>query len=130
QHSLEGTAWLLDLAERNPFVAGVVGWVDLCSPEARAQLERFGNHPRLVGVRHVVQGEPDDRFLLRADFGRGIALLEEFGLAYDLLTRPRHLPAAAELARRMPRHPLVPDPLANRDDARGEARRRSTEAAL
>ena len=122
QHSLEETAWLLDLAERNPFVAGVVGWVDLCSPEARAQLERFGNHPRLVGVRHVVQGEPDDRFLLRADFGRGIALLEEFGLAYDILIYPRHLPVAVEFVRRFPRHRFVLDHLAKPEIARGEIR--------
>ena len=64
RHSLDETAWLLDLADRAPFVAGVVGWVDLCSPEARAQLQRFAKHPKLVGVRHIVQGEPDDRFML------------------------------------------------------------------
>jgi len=120
--SLDETAWLLDLADRNPFVAGVVGWVDLCSPEAPAQLERFGNHPRLVGVRHIVQGEPDDRFLLRPDFGRGIALLEEFGLAYDILIYPRHLPVAVEFVRRFPRQRFVLDHLAKPEIARGEIR--------
>ncbi len=120
--SLDETAWLLDLADRNPFVAGVVGWVDLCSPEAPAQLERFGNHPRLVGVRHIVQGEPDDRFLLRPDFGRGIALLEEFGLAYDILIYPRHLPVAVEFVQRFPRQRFVLDHLAKPEIARGEIR--------
>ena len=120
--SLDETAWLLDLAARNPFVAGVVGWVDLCSPEAPAELERFGNHPRLVGVRHIVQGEPDDRFLLRPDFGRGIALLEEFGLAYDVLIYPRHLPVAVEFVRRFPRQRFVLDHLAKPEIARGEIR--------
>jgi len=120
--SLDETAWLLDLADRNPFVAGVVGWVDLCSPEAPAQLERLGNHPRLVGVRHIVQGEPDDRFLLRPDFGRGIALLEEFGLAYDILIYPRHLPIAVEFVRRFPRQRFVLDHLAKPEIARGEIR--------
>ncbi len=122
QHSLDETAWLLDLADRNPFVAGVVGWVDLCSPDARAQLQRLANHPKLVGVRHVVQGEPDDRFLLRPDFGRGIALLEEFGLAYDILIYPRHLSVAAEFARRFPRQRFVLDHLAKPEIARGEIR--------
>lgn len=116
------TAWLLDLAERNPFVAGVVGWVDLCSPEAGAQLERFARRRKLVGVRHIVQGEPDDRFLLRPDFGRGIALLEDLGLAYDILIYPRHLPVAAEFVRRFPRQRFVLDHLAKPEIARGEIR--------
>jgi len=120
--SLGETAALLELADANPFVAGVVGWVDLCSAETRRQLQRFAKHPRLVGVRHVVQDEPDDRFLLRADFGRGIAMLEEFGLAYDLLIRPRHLPAAVELVRRFPRQRFVLDHLAKPEIARGEIR--------
>jgi L-fuconolactonase len=120
--AVEETAWLLDLAERNPFVAGVVGWVDLCSPDVRTQLERFARHPKLVGVRHIVQGEPDDRFLLRPDFGRGLALLQEFGLAYDILIHPRHLPVAVEFVKRFPRQRFVLDHLAKPEIARGEIR--------
>ena len=122
RQTLEETAWLLELADRNPFVVGVVGWVDLCSPDAPAQLERFAKHPKLVGVRHIVQGEADDRFLLRADFGRGIALLEEFGLAYDILIHPRHLAVAAEFVKRFPRQRFVLDHLAKPEIARGEIR--------
>jgi len=118
RQTLDETAWLLELADRSPFVVGVVGWVDLCSPDARAQLERFATHPKLVGVRHIVQGEPDDRFLLRADFGRGIALLEEFGLAYDILIYPRHLAVAAEFVKRFPRQRFVLDHLAKPEIAR------------
>jgi L-fuconolactonase len=122
RQTLGETAWLLELADRSPFVVGVVGWVDLCSPDARAQLERFAKHPKLVGVRHIVQGEPDDRFLLRADFGRGIALLEQFGLAYDILIYPRHLAVAAEFVKRFPRQRFVLDHLAKPEIARGEIR--------
>lgn len=122
RQTLEETAWLLELAERNAFVAGVVGWVDLCSPEAGAQLERFARHRRLVGVRHIVQGEPDDRFMLRPDFGRGIARLEEFGLAYDILIYPRHLAVATEFVNRFPRQRFVLDHLAKPEIARGEIR--------
>jgi len=122
RQTLEETAWLLELADRNPFVVGVVGWVDLCSPDAPAQLERFAKHPKLVGVRHIVQGEADDRFLLRADFGRGIAFLEEFGLAYDILIHPRHLAVAAEFVNRFPRQRFVLDHLAKPEIARGEIR--------
>jgi len=122
RQTLEETAWLLELADRNPFVAGVVGWVDLCAPDVRAQLERFARHPRLVGVRHIVQGEPDDRFLLRPEFGRGIEALEEFDLAYDILVYPRHLPVATEFVRSFPRQRFVLDHLAKPEIARGEIR--------
>jgi len=122
RQSLDETAWLLDLADRTPFVAGVVGWVDLCSPDARAQLQRLVKHPKLVGVRHIVQGEPDDRFMLRPDFGRGIAMLEELGLAYDILIYPRHLPVAVEFVRRFPKQRFVLDHLAKPEIARGEIR--------
>jgi L-fuconolactonase len=94
---LEETEWLLALAERHASIKGVVGWVDLCSTELSAQLERFAPHPKLVGVRHVVHDEPDDRFMLRPEFRRGIARLAEFELAYDLLLFPRHLAVAVTL---------------------------------
>jgi L-fuconolactonase len=94
---LEETEWLLELADRHPSIQGVVGWVDLCSAELGAQLERFAPHPKLVGVRHVVHDEPEDRFMLRPEFRRGIARLAEFELAYDLLLFPRHLENAVTL---------------------------------
>ncbi len=89
RQTLEETRWLLELAERAPFILGVVGWVDLRSPRLRFELERLAGKPKLVGVRHIVQSEPDERFLLQPDFLRGIALLEEFDLAYDILIYPR-----------------------------------------
>jgi L-fuconolactonase len=122
RQTLEETRWLLDLADGHAFIAGVVGWVDLQSREARAQLQEFAGRRKLVGIRHIVQGEPDDRFLLRPQFGRGIALLEEFGLAYDILIYVRHLPAAVEFARQFPRHRLVLDHLAKPEIRRGEIR--------
>jgi L-fuconolactonase len=112
RQTLEETRMLLDLAERHPFIHGVVGWVDLQSPGVRFQLESFGSHRKLVGIRHIVQSEPDDRFMLQPDFLRGIALLEEFDLAYDILIYPKHLPAAAEFVRRFERQRFVLDHLA------------------
>jgi L-fuconolactonase len=112
RQSLEETRWLLELAESHGFVRGVVGWVDLRSPELLAQLERFAAHPRLVGVRHVVQDEPDDDFMLRPEFRRGIAQLRQFGLTYDLLIFPRHLPNAARLVEEFPDQPFVLDHIA------------------
>ena len=119
RQSLEETRWLLDLADHHDLIRGVVGWVDLCSAELPAQLEEFAKHPRLVGVRHVVQDEPDDEFLLRAEFLRGIARLAEYGLAYDLLLYPRHLPVAVKVAREFPEQVFVLDHIAKPPIAEG-----------
>jgi len=127
RQTLEETRWLLALADAYPFIAGVVGWVDLRAPDARAQIEQLAAHPKLVGVRHIVQSEPDDRFLLRPEFTGGLALLEEFGLAYDLLIYSRHLPVATELAGRFPRQRFVLDHLAKPDVRAGEMRAWSAE---
>jgi L-fuconolactonase len=112
RQTLEETRWLLELAHAHPFVAGVVGWIDLQSSEAAAQLETFTRHPKLVGVRHIVQSEADDRFLLRPAFCRGISLLEDRGLTYDILIYPKHLPAAVELVSRFPQQRFILDHLA------------------
>jgi len=112
RQTVEETRWLLELAAAAPFVLGAVGWVDLQSPEVHSQLETFAKNPKLVGIRHVVQGEPDGRFLLRPEFLRGISMLEEFDLAYDILIYTRHLPVAAEFVRQFPRQRFVLDHLA------------------
>ena len=106
---IEETRWLLKLADQHSFIKGVVGWVDLCSPKLAAQLEEVAAHPKLVGVRHVLHDEPDDQFMLRPDFRRGIAHLRQFGLTYDLLLFPRHLPVAVKLVREFPEQPFVLD---------------------
>jgi L-fuconolactonase len=111
RQTLEETRWLLELAEDNPFILGVVGWVDLRSPRLYQDLQSFAGKSKLVGIRHIVQSEPDD-FLLDADFLRGISLLQEFDLAYDLLIYTKHLPLAAEFVKRFPRQRFVLDHLA------------------
>ena len=112
RQNLEETRWLLELAEKHDFVLGVVGWVDICSPALPTQLEQFSKNRKLVGVRHVVQDEPDDNFMLRDDFQRGIARLADFGLAYDVLIYPRQLPAAIKLVAEFPGQPFVLDHIA------------------
>ncbi len=112
RQTIEETRWLLELASASPFILGVVGWVNLQSPQVRSQLESVAGNPKLVGVRHVVQGEPDDRFLLRPEFLRGVSILEEFDLAYDILIYAKHLPVAAEFVQRFPRQRFVLDHLA------------------
>jgi L-fuconolactonase len=112
RQTLEETQWLLELADRMPTILGVVGWVDLRSPQAHSQLVTYAKHPKFVGVRHIVQSEPDDRFLLQPNFLRGISLLEEFDLAYDILIYPQHLAVAAEFVEQFPRQRFVLDHLA------------------
>ncbi len=111
RQTLDETRWLLELAENNPFILGVVGWADLRSPRLRADLESFDGNLKLVGIRHIAQSERDD-FLLQPDFLRGISILEEFDLAYDILIYTKHLPLAAEFVRRFPRQRFVLDHLA------------------
>jgi L-fuconolactonase len=112
RQSLRETRSLLDFATQSPFILGVVGWVDLRSPQAGADLKPLAQNPKLVGIRHIVQSEPDDRFLLQSDFLRGISLLREFDLAYDILIYPKHLTMAAEFVRRFPEQRFVLDHMA------------------
>ena len=94
------------LADEDQLVTGVIGWVDLTDPEVGSQLDRLRSLPGgrlLVGVRHLVQAEPDPRWLLRTDVRRGLEAVAERGLCYDLLILPHQLPAAAALARPAPR---------------------------
>jgi L-fuconolactonase len=115
RQSLEETEWLLELADKHEFIKGVVGWVDLCSEEAASQLAGYAANPWLKGVRHVIQDEPDVKFVLREDFQRGIALLEQYNLAYDLLVSKEQLPHAVELVQKFPKQRFVIDHLAKPD---------------
>lgn len=112
RQTLEETRWMLSLADQHPRIKGVVGWVDLRSDKLHAQLKEFAAHPKFVGVRHVVQDEPDDRFMLGAEFLRGLGQLHSSGLTYDLLIFPKQLPAACEVVARFPEQQFVLDHIA------------------
>jgi L-fuconolactonase len=109
---IEESDWLLGLADQHETVKGVVGWVDLRSDRVEADLERLAQHPKFVGVRHVVQEEPDDAFMLGPDFQRGISKLAAYGLTYDILIYPKQLEAAIRLADNFPAQPFVLDHIA------------------
>jgi L-fuconolactonase len=106
------TRFLLDLAEHDKRIAGVVGWVDLTSPQVEKRLAFFAGSEKLCGFRYIAQAEPDDRFLIRSDFTRGISRLREFGFTYDILIYPRQLPAAVELVAKFPEQKFVVDHMA------------------
>ena len=106
------TMFLLDLAEKNKRIAGVVGWVDLLSPRVGERLEYFSHFSKVCGFRHIAQAEPDDRFLAREDFVKGVAQLRAFDFTYDILIYSKQLPAAIELAARLPEQRFVVDHVA------------------
>ncbi len=112
RQSLDETRWLLELAAAHSFIRGVVGWVPLVDPKASAILEKLAADKKLRSVRHVLQGEADERYMLREDFNRGIAELRRFKLAYDILIFEHHLPQTMELVDRHPQQVFVLDHIA------------------
>ena len=107
--TLDETRWLLELAAQHETIRGVVGYVDLLSPQAGDQLDEFKDNPKCVGMRHVVHDEPDDHFMLRADFLNGLEELSRRDLAYDLLLFEKHLAVAIEVVSRFPNLRFVVD---------------------
>jgi L-fuconolactonase len=96
------TMWLLDLAAKTPFVAGVVGWVAFDAPDVADRVAALATEPRLVGLRPMVQDEPDDDWLLRPALAPAFEAMIAHGLVFDALVLPHHLP---RLVRVVERHP-------------------------
>jgi L-fuconolactonase len=105
--------FMLQLADENSFIKGVVGWVDLRASNIEDRLKYYkDNFPKMKGFRHVLQAEPDEQFMLRDDFKHGISLLNQFGFTYDILIYPNHLPYAAKLVAEFPNQKFVVDHMA------------------
>src|SRR5436305_10641519 len=119
-NSLEETQWLLELADRHRFIAGVVGWVDLTSPQVEEQIVAFTTHPKFKGVRHLVESEPADDWLTQPRVLDGLKVLAAHGLAYDLLVHTRHLKYVPTVAEHCPDLRLVVDHMAKPPIASGE----------
>jgi L-fuconolactonase len=116
------TEFLLRLAKKHSFIKGVVGWVDLRGDEEELeeQLEEYTEDEKFKGVRHVVQDEPDDDFMMRDAFVRGIEKLDEYGLVYDILIYPKQLKCARRLAEKFPMQMFVLDHIAKPFIKKGE----------
>jgi L-fuconolactonase len=119
-NSVAESRWLLDLADGNSFIAGVVGWVDLLSVEIDAQLDELCAHPKFKGVRHLVESEPHDDWLVQPAVLAGLRKLSARGLSYDLLVHTRHLQYVPPVAERCPDLALVIDHMAKPPIARNE----------
>ena len=112
QHNLEENRWALQFADQYDWICGVVGWIDLASPDCESQLAEFQAHPKFVGVRHITQDDPDDDFIVRPDVLHGLRVLQQHRMPFDLLFYVKHLKHAATLGRELPELPMVIDHLA------------------
>ena len=119
-NSVAESRWLLALADANDFIAGVVGWVDLRSADVDSQLAELTSKPKFKGVRHLVESEPDDAWLVQPTVLSGLQRLAAHNLSYDLLVHTRHLPYVPRVAAECQTLSLVIDHLAKPPIARNE----------
>jgi L-fuconolactonase len=112
RQTLEETRWLLDLAEKHDFIRGVVGWAPIAGEEFPGCMEEFDGREKLKGLRHVIQGEKDENYILRADFNSGITAMQGSGLIYDILIFERHLPQTIDFVDEHPKQIFVVDHVA------------------
>lgn len=112
RQSTEETEWLSDLASRSTLIRGVVGWAPLIDPNIAPLLERLAALPKVKGMRHIMHDEADPSYMLREDFQRGLSVLKNHGLRYDLLIFESHLPQATALVDRHAQQIFVVDHIA------------------
>jgi len=112
QHNVAENDWVLGLADKHDWIAGVVGWVDLASKDCESQIEKYKAKSKFVGVRHLTQGEKDDNFIVSDPVLKGLGLLEKHDVAFDLLFFVKHLKHAQTVAKKFPKLRLVIDHLA------------------
>jgi L-fuconolactonase len=113
------THFLLNLAQQNDFIKGVVGWVDLCSSNVEERLAYFSQFPLLKGFRHILQGEKPE-FMLQKDFINGVKLLKKYHFTYDILVFPHHLSAVKEFLQQFDNQSFIIDHLAKPYIKKGE----------
>ncbi|TAG70841.1 MAG: amidohydrolase, partial [Runella slithyformis] len=108
----EENEFLLELAAKNHFIKGIVGWVDLRAKNAEERLEYYQQFPKMKGFRHIIQDEADLDFMLQPAFLRGISKLNSFGYTYDILIFAAHLPNTLQFIKNFPDQPFVIDHMA------------------
>lgn len=113
------THFLLSLADQHPFIKGVVGWIDLESPQLADALKAYLPFPKLKGFRHILQDEKDPEYVLRPAFQKGLETIFSLGFTYDILVFPHQLPGAIETVKRFPGARMVIDHLAKPEIAKG-----------
>jgi L-fuconolactonase len=112
RQTLEETRWLLKMADECEAIRGVVGWAPIAGEEFPGVMEEFEDRPKLKGLRHVIQAEKDENYILRADFNAGIEAMQGSGLVYDILIYERQLPQTIEFVDEYPDQVFVLDHIA------------------
>jgi L-fuconolactonase len=112
ERTIEETEWLSEVAASTNLICGVVGWAPLTSPAVVLELERLVSLPKMKALRHPIHDEPDDQFVFRDDFNRGVSALKQFNLGYDILIFERHLPQTIQFVDRHPDQIFVLDHVA------------------
>lgn len=103
------TEWMLDIAADSRVIRGVVGWTDLAAPDAAARIRALARRPKLKGLRPMLQGLPQDDWILRPEARRALVAMTDEGLSFDALVFTRHLPAIVTLAKAFPLLAIVID---------------------
>ena len=109
---MEEARFLLDIANNTEFIAGVVAWVDVQSTSVGDDLDSLIEDGPLVGIRHQVEDDPDDDWLVADETIRGLKEIADRGLAYDMLVKPRHMKHVPAVANRVPELRMVIDHIA------------------
>jgi len=112
RQTLEETRWLLDQAEDCEAIRGVVGWAPIAGEDLPGMMEEFEGRPKLKGLRHSIEGEKDEHYILREDFNSGIRCLDGSGLVYEILIAARHLPQTIDFVDKHPNQMFVLDHMA------------------
>nr|WP_218624011.1 amidohydrolase family protein [Granulicella sp. dw_53] len=112
RQTLDETRWLLDLAEENEAIRGVVGWAPIAGEDFPGVMEEFEDRPKLKGLRHLIQSEEDENYILRADFNAGMYAMRGSGLVYDILVYERQLLQTIEFVDEYPEQVFVLDHIA------------------
>jgi L-fuconolactonase len=112
RQTLDETRWLLDLSDATDAIRGVVGWAPIAGEDLPGVMEEFDGRAKLKGLRHVIQDEPDEHYILREDFNSGIRTMVDSGLVYEILIFERHLEDAIYFVDEHPQQPFVLDHIA------------------
>jgi L-fuconolactonase len=96
RQTMEETRWLLQMADECDAIRGVVGWAPIAGEDFPGVMEEFEHRPKLKGLRHLIESEKDENYILREDFNAGIRTLVGSGLVYDIVIYERHLPQTIE----------------------------------
>ncbi len=115
------TKFLLSLADANPFIKGIVGWIDFCSEDVEEKLKRYSSFKKLKGFRHILQAEAEG-FMQQPNFLHGISLLQQYNFTYDILVYARQLPQVLQLIEKFPEQKFIIDHLAKPDIKNKEQR--------